>query len=443
MKKFIITGDKALQGFVSISGSKNVITKALIAACLTDEKVIIHNAPRISDLDTAAEIVRTIGGTVTIDGHTVTIHLPSVTNTNIPLEFGAKSRVSSMFVAPLLHRTGRALVPNPGGCRLGARPIDRHVEGLRKLGAIIDYDRADGMFHAATEGLFGMDFTFEKNTHTGTETLILTAVLAKGTTTLHNAAFEPEIDDLIAMLNKMGANIQRSEDRTIIIEGVEKLHGCEYTIMPDRNELVTVAIASALTGGNILIENVDLPSVSTFLDCFTKAGGSYEMLDGAVRFFVKETLLASNIVTAPHPGFMTDWQGAWALLMTQAVGQSSIHETIYENRFSYVDELHKMGAKIVFYNPSVSDPKTTYNFNIEDNIAPTNQAIKITGKTKLHDAVLTVADLRAGATLVLAALIANGESTIFGIEHIERGYEDFAKRLTSLGALIEEGEALL
>jgi len=442
MEKYIINGSKKLKGDLKVSGSKNVVLKALVAACLTKDEVELLNIPLISDFYLMADLVRQIGGKVDVLDHKVKIKLGKIKSTKIPLEIGAKTRTSSMFLAPLLAREKEAIIPNPGGCRIGARPIDRHIHGLEKMGAKIKYDSQDGYFHAKTEDLKGCDFTFEKNSHTGTETLIIAGVLAKGRTVIRNAAEEPEVSDLINMLNKMGARIERKDQRVIVIEGVEALHGVSYKIMPDRNELITFALISSLTGGEILIKNGDLSTVSTFLNRFREAGGNWEMVGPKIRFYLEKSVInPTSIDTGPYPGFMTDWHSPWAIFMTQAHGVSKIHETVYENRFGYVDELSKMGAKISLFNPKVENPKELYNFNYEDMRKDSKHAIKITGKTPLHDAVLDISDLRAGATLVMAALIAKGESVIYGVEHIARGYERFDERLRALGAdikLVEE-----
>lgn len=436
MKKIIINGGKKLGGGINISGAKNVALKAIVAACLTSDEVIIHNIPLINDLFIMMDLVGWIGGKVNLKDHTLSIRVDNIRNAQIPLDIGAKIRTSSMFLAPLLARSKTAIIPNPGGCRIGARPIDRHIKGLEAMGASITYHSEDGYFHAKTKGLKGASYSFDKNSHTGTETLIIAATLAEGRTVIENAATEPEVDDLIKLLNQMGAVIKR-KGKTVVINGVEKLHGTTYTIPADRNEVVTFAIASALTSGNIWIKQADLASIPSFLEAFKVAGGDYENRNLSVRFFMKKGIRPTDITTSPHPGFMTDWQAPWAVFMTQADGLSSIHETVYENRFGYVEELKKMGARISFYIPNVSDPKTFYNFNDEDTEAHMKHAIKIRGKTKLHNAVLTISDLRAGATLVLASLIASGQSIIYGVETIDRGYEKFVERLRSIGADIQ------
>ena len=434
MKKYIINGGNKLSGEVSVSGSKNVVLKAIIAACLTREPVEIKNVPLISDVFIMLELVKEIGGRVSLSGHSVRIHVENIKSIKIPLEMGAKIRTSSMFLAPLLNRKKEALIPNPGGCRIGARPIDRHIEGLKNMGAVSKYNSRDGYFHVKTQGLAGTKYRFEKNTHTGTETLIMVASLAKGRTILENAACEPEVDDLIRLLNSMGAKIRRTEPRVIVIDGVEKLSGISFEIPPDRNEVVTFAILSALTGGNIRIKNVRTEDIKSFLSRFKQSGGVWEVKNGSTRFYMKNGIKPSQIITLPHPGFMTDWQGPWAIFMTQADGISTIHETVYENRFGYVDELVKMGAGLEMYQPKIQNPKKFYNFRFEKN---GKHALRIYGKTNLHNAVLNISDLRAGATLAIAALIANGDSVIYGAEILERGYETFDKRLRAMGADIK------
>ena len=438
VEKLVIRGQRKLTGEVSVSGSKNVALKALVAACLTDEEVVIENVPLITDFMIMADIISEIGGEVKLVDHAVKIRIKKINSERITLEKAAEIRTSFMFLAPLLARAKKAIIPNPGGCRIGARPIDRIVEGLKKMGTEIDYDREDGYFHAEVgqKGLQGAKYRFIKSTHTGTETMILAAVLAKGTTILENAGQEPEIDELINFLNKMGAKIKRTNNRTIVIEGVKKLHGTTFRINPDRNEVVTFAIAGIITEGDVFIKNIDKTGIVEFLRQLKVAGGGYEEKENGIRFFYKGKLKPTNITTNFYPGFMTDWQGPWTVLMTKANGTSVMHETVYENRFTYIDELEKMGAKIKLYNPKIDEPEKLYNFNIHDD-NDYFHAAKIYGPRRLHNGILNVSDLRAGATLVLAALAAKGESVIFGLEHLDRGYEQFVQRLKKIGANIE------
>ncbi len=444
MDTFIIKGGTPLHGNIRVNGAKNVALKILIASLLTDEEIIIHNVPHLKDVFSLIEVLKSLGVKAIFTEHDLRIKNGTMAqNPTVPLDIGAKLRTSSMVLGPLLARYGKADVPNPGGCRLGARPIDRHIEGLQDMGATISYDSDDGFFHAHASRLHGATIHFPKNTHTGTETIILAAVLADGKTVIENAAEEVEVDDLITCLNLMGANVKRISPRVIEIVGVAKLHGVEYTIMPDRNEEVTFAIAAAITGGDIIVDASQPKHLSAFLDVFAQAGGKYEILDEThTRYFRGEVLKPTDVITLPHPGFMTDWQAPWAVFMTQAGGVSTIHETVFESRFSYVSELQKMGADIAFFDPEVKNAREYYNFNWEDRKEGYHQGIRISGPSKLHNAVLSVDDIRAGASLVLAALVATGESYLNNVELIDRGYEDLEDRLGSIGATIRRKKEL-
>lgn len=435
MDKFVVNGGKKLKGNVSVSGAKNVALKALVAACLTDEEVVIENIPLISDLLIMTDIIEELGGKTKIQDHKIKIHVPKFKKTKIALERAVEVRTSALFMSPLLGRMKEAVIPNPGGCRIGARPIDRTIDGLSAMGVDVRYKSSDGYFYMkAANGLHGADYTFKKSTHTGTETLILAAVLANGITTLRNTAEEPEIDELISLLNQMGAKIKKLDPRTIEIIGVEKLKGTSFKIGPDRNEIVTLGIGAIITKGDIFIENVKDSDLKEFTTKMEEIGAGVEVKNGGIRFFYKGEIKATDVKTSIYPGFMTDWQAPWAVLMTQAEGESVIHERVYESRFSYVSQLQKMGADIELFNPIVANPEEFYNFNIEDDKAQNKHAARIKGPTSLHNAVVSISDLRAGATLVLAALAAQGESVILEIHHLDRGYEKFEQRLNSLGA---------
>jgi len=437
MKTLVVSGGFPLKGELAIAGAKNVALKACVAALLTDEELILHNVPRIQDVYSILEVLKSLGVRSVFKNHTLRVSAKHLATTTVPIEIGASLRASSLAMGPLIARYGQANIPNPGGCRIGARPIDRQIDGLRKMGANILYNSTDGYFHATASRLSGTDYTFTKNTHTGTEALLLAAVLAKGRTILSDAAQEVEVDDLISVLSHMGAKIKRTSRRQIVVDGVDALHGTEYTLMPDRNEEVTFAIAAAITGGEIMIHNSQRKHLDSFLHAFRKAGAWWKPCgEATTKYWIKGNVRPTIITTAPYPGFMTDWQGPWAVLMTQAFGNSTIHETVFENRFSYVSELMKMGANIEFFDPTVKHPEEFYNFNWEDHKNGLHQGILIHGPTKLHNAVVEMRDLRAGATLVLAALAASGTTYIHGIEHIDRGYEKIEERLTSLGASI-------
>jgi len=440
MEKFVITGGNKLQGTVQVTGAKNAALKLLVAACMTDEKVTIHNVPLIADLFVMIDIMKELGADVELKDHTVTIQIKKFAHSSIPLDKAAMARTSSMFIAPLLVRTGEAIIPNPGGCRLGARPIDRTVEGIGKMNVDITYHSEDGYFHAKTKGLQATKYRFLKNTHTGTETMILAAVLAKGTTILENAAEEPEIDDTIDLINKMGGNVKRTSKRQITIVGVEKLHGADFSVSPDRIEVATFAIAAVVTGGDIFVKDAQKAAIDAFLEKYKETGAGYEVKEDGIRFFANGTLTAVDVTTGVHPAFLTDWQAPWAVLMTQAQGIATIHETVFENKLGYSADLKKMGAKVKLFNPEVENKEKVYNFNLEDDKPAYFHAVKITGPNKLHNAVMTTLDIRAGAAVVLAALAAKGKSTIYGVEKLDRGYEKFEERLTELGADIKRVE---
>lgn len=440
MEKFVITGGNKLKGTVQVTGAKNAALKLLVAACLTDEKVTIHNVPLIADVFVMIAIMKDLGAIVEIKGHTVSIQLKKFKQSSIPLDKAALARTSSMFIAPLLARTGEAIIPNPGGCRLGARPIDRTVEGIGKMNVEITYHSEDGYFHAKTKGLQATKYTFLKNTHTGTETMILAAALANGTTILENAAEEPEIDDTIGIINKMGGNVKRTGKRQITIVGSEVLHGAEFTVSPDRIEVATFAIAAIVTGGDIFVKDAHKAAIDAFLEKYKETGAGYEMKDDGIRFYANGLLHSVDVTTGIYPEFLTDWQAPWAVLMTQSEGTAIIHETVFENKLGYITDLKKMGARAKLFNPVVENKEKKYNFNLEDDKPTYFHAVKITGPKKLHNAVMTTLDIRAGAAVVLAALAAKGISTIYGVEKLDRGYEKFEERLTSLGADIKRVE---
>src|SRR3990167_5125408 len=438
METFVIKGGTKLKGNMSVSGSKNVALKAMVAACLTDEEVVIENIPLISDFMVMADIIKELGGRVKIKDHTAVVKIEKIKKTKISLEKAASIRASAMFLAPLLARKGEAIIPNPGGCRIGARPIDRIIRGIEKMGVSIIYNSKDGYFYLTSKNrMKSVNYTFGKNTHTGTETLILSSVLARGETILNNAAEEPEVLELINLLNSMGAKIKRTNRRKIVVSGVEKLHGTRFRIPPDRNEIVTFAIAAIITKGDIFIKNINRKGLEEFLERLKIAGGGIEEKKEGIRFFYIDGINPTNITTSFYPGFMTDWQGPWLILMTQGEGASIIHETVYENRFGYVEELRKMGAKVELFNPIIKNPEKLYNFNFEDNREEYKHAAKIYGPSNLHNAAINISDLRAGATLLLSALFANGESVVFGVEHLDRGYEDFDRRIKKLGGNIK------
>ncbi len=431
-----ITGGSPLYGSVRIGGAKNASFKLMIASLLAESESRLLNFSHISDVELVSTIIEYLGGHVQKKGErALFINPEKLSSDTINKEHGEQGRFSTMFIPPLLHRFGRAEVPTPGGDKIGRRPLDRHMDGLEAMGATVVFK--DDTYVVTAEKLIGTTYKFDKNTHTGTETLILAGVRAEGTTILENAALEPEIDDLIAFLVKMGARIRRRAHRVIEIEGVKTLHGAIHKIISDRNEAVSYACAAIATKGDVIIENAEHTHLVAFLEKLDEIGAGYEVSDYGIRFFYKGALRAADVTTEIEPGFMTDWQPLWATLATQCQGTSVIHETIHPSRFQYVDPLIKMGANIELYNPEVSHPEKVYNFDLKNDTPQNFHAIKIHGATPLTAGTFEVKDLRHGATLILAAMIASGTSVVRGINHVDRGYESLDTRLQSMGAIIQ------
>ncbi len=435
MTKLIIQGGKPLKGVVRLGGAKNASFKLMIASLLSKNETRLLNFSRIADVSLTKEIISALGAKVYSAGErTMFINPAELSTSIIPKSLGLASRASSMFIAPLLSRMKKAIVPLPGGDRIGKRPLDRHFDGLKALGADIKIEK--NQIIATCDQLIGNTYNFKKNSHTGTETLVIAAVLAKGETIIKNAASEPEVDDLIEMLNKMGANIKRLEPRTIKITGVKTLSPVIHQVMPDRNEAVSYAIAALVTKGDIVVENANPDHLTIFLDKLKQVGGGIEIDKHGIRFYYQKPLKSVNITTKPHPGFMTDWQPLWSVLATQCSGKTKIIESVFLKRFQYVNDLINMGVKIKYFNPSIKDKDQFYNFNLSDDQPNNKHGIVITGPTSLKGTTVKVTDIRAGATLALAGLAATGQTTLTHIDHIDRGYENFAGRLLSLGAKI-------
>jgi len=439
MAKLVIQGGQPLYGAVRLGGAKNASFKLMIAALLVEGESRLLNFSRIDDVKITQQIIKSLGGRLRQAGErTLFIDSQPLKTYTIPQALAQQSRASTMFVGPLLHRFGQAVLALPGGDKIGQRPLDRHFDGLKALGAKVEF--LNGSFRVSCRRLRGAEYTFPKNSHTGTETLLMAAVLAQGKTTIKNAALEPEADDLINFLNLMGAKIIRQPGRIIEVYGVKSLKPAAYKIMPDRNEAVSYAVAALVTRGDIVVENADPNCLQSFLDVLDQVGGGFDCGNYGVRFYYKQPLKATKIITQPHPGFMTDWQPLWAVAATQSEGESKLIEAVHTSRFQYVPDLVKMGAKIEYFDPQPKNPEEFYNFNLEDNQPEFNHGIKIKGPTELKPITATVPDLRAGATLVLAALTAKGESILDNISHIDRGYEDFDNRLRQIGAKIERIE---
>lgn len=438
MSRYIIDGGKPLKGEVSIRGAKNASFKQIIASMLTDETVQLNNVPQISDVKITESIAKSLGCQINQPGeHGLELTTKKITNSTVPSGTGEKSRTSFMFTAPLLTRTGTAIVPTPGGDKLGDRPLDRLFDCFSKMN--IKISETDNNITFNSDKIIGTHYTFTKPSHTVTESIIMTAVLAQGETILDNSALEPEIDDLILMLTKMGAQIKRDEkdNKRIIVQGVPKLNGTTHDVICDRNEIVTFACATLATKGAVSILRVKPEVVKTFLDIIQKMGAEVKTGNDEIYVGWTKPLTNIDIITGPEPEFMTDWQAIFSVLLTQTVGCSTLIERVYPSRFQHVENLKKMGAKINFFNPELKNPDEFYQFNKESDRPEYFHGVKIYGPTKLKPADFNISDLRAGASATVAALTASGKSTINGVEYIERGYEKLAERLWSLGANIE------
>ncbi|HWF37419.1 MAG TPA: UDP-N-acetylglucosamine 1-carboxyvinyltransferase [Candidatus Acidoferrales bacterium] len=417
MDKFLIHGGRKLEGTVRISGAKNAALPAMAAALLTPETVTIKNIPHVRDIITMAKLLahmRCLVQSPDLPPSEFSIQAENVSHAEAPYELVKTMRASVLTLGPLVARFGYARVSLPGGCAIGARPIDLHIQALEKLGAQISVDH--GYVEARATRLRGTTFRFPKITVTGTENILTAAVLAEGETILENCALEPEIPDLAALLTKMGAHIEGAGTPTIRIHGVEKLHGATHSIIPDRIEAGTFLVAGAITGGNLLLTQCE-PQHLTALIAKLKECGVKIRCEGqnALRVNAAEKLVAADVTTEEYPGFATDMQAQFMALATQAHGVSHIRETIFENRYLHASEMNRMGASIA----------------VDGNLAT------VAGPTPLSGAPVTASDLRASAGLVLAALVASNTTTIDRVYHIDRGYERIEEKLSSLGADIE------
>ncbi|HQZ95228.1 MAG TPA: UDP-N-acetylglucosamine 1-carboxyvinyltransferase [Pyrinomonadaceae bacterium] len=418
MDKFKIRGGNALRGKIEIGGAKNSALPCLAATLLTAETVTLHNVPYVKDLITQRRLLEDLGATVlTPELRTHKVTAGKIETFEAPYELVKTMRASVLALGPLLGRFGQAKVSLPGGCAIGTRPIDLHLKAFEQLGATVSLESGDVVARAPQGRLIGAIIDFEKVTVTGTENVMMAASLARGKTIIKNAAKEPEIEDLADLLNKMGARIKGAGTAVIEIEGVEALGGAEHTIIPDRIETGTFMVAAAITGGEIEIKSCRPEHLTAVIEKLREAGVDIEELNSSTLLVKVGSggLKAIDITTKEHPGFPTDMQAQYMALMTQAEGESKVVETIFENRFMHASELIRMGADITIHG---------------------NTAV-VHGKTKLMGARIIASDLRASASLVLAALCAEGETTIDRVYHIDRGYETIVRKLRSLGADIE------
>lgn len=426
MKSLTINGGRPLRGEVSIGGAKNAATKMMIASLLTDEPVRLLNCPAIGDVEITAEICRALGTVVQRQGSTLTLHTPKITGTRIN-KLAATNRISVLALSPLLQRAGEGSVPSVGGDNIGPRPVNYHLEALRQMGAEIT-ETADG-YKAETKRLLGTTISLPYPSVGATENIILAATLALGRTQIHGAAIEPEVLDLIKMLQQMGAIIEFRADRTIIIDGVERLSGVEYSIMPDRLEVASYGLAAIATDGDILVHGARQDDLITFLNTIRRIGATYRIENEGIRFLRSDKpLVGIELETDTHPGFATDWQQPLVVLLTQAKGLSVVHETVYEDRFGYTETLVNMGANIGVFSKCLGELPCRFKGRAQKHSAIIN------GATNLAGAEIEIPDIRAGMAHVLAALVAEGKSKLTGVEHLMRGYENLLDKLSSVGA---------
>jgi UDP-N-acetylglucosamine 1-carboxyvinyltransferase len=429
--KIVIRGGKPLTGRVHVRGAKNLATKAMVAALLGETPSLLQDVPNISDVDVVRGMLGAYGVAVTSPEEGQLLLDPTNVERAHFAEIDAlagSSRIPILFCGPLLHRLGEALIPDLGGCRIGDRPIDFHMDALRAFGAVVDKSY-EGIRITAPDGLRGANIELPYPSVGATEQVLLTAVRAQGVTELKNAAIEPEIMDLIAILQKMGAIIWMEPNRTIFIEGVDRLGGYTHRAIFDRNEAASWAAAALATGGDIFVEGAKQLELMTFLNVFRKVGGAFDVHEDGIRFYHPGgELKPVQVETDVHPGFMTDWQQPLIVALTQAQGVSVVHETVYENRFGFTEALVEMGADIVVHKDGIeSVTRRVPRRKLE-------QAAVISGPTKLHGADVRVPDLRGGFSYLIAALSAEGTSTITNLGIISRGYEHFVDKLTALGA---------
>jgi len=416
MEKIRISGNHSLRlrGTVRISGSKNAVLPAIVASLLTEGRLKLNNIPLVKDVLTILTLMKELGADSELSGNSLSIQTQKIISPEASYELIRSMRASILVLGPLLARYGKAMVALPGGCAIGSRPIDLHINGLQKLGASISLEH--GYIKAEASKLKGAAIEFEKKTVGGTENLVMAAVLARGETILKNCALEPEVVNLCELLAKMGARIEGIGEETIRIQGVDDLGGATHEIIPDRIEAGTFLVAGALSRGDITLEKVEPRHLASIVERVRFSGARVEKIkDSTLEVIGSPEIKPQDITTSPYPGFPTDMQAQFMVLMTQASGTSIITETIFDRRFSHVNELLRLGA----------------------NIEVRGDKAVVRGKTPLSGAEVIATDLRASASLVLAGLVASGETIINDIEHLDRGYEKIEEKLKFLGASIE------
>ncbi len=415
MDNIRIVGGARLEGIVPISGAKNAALPILCAALLADGEHVFRNVPDLRDIHTTIGLLGRLGTTAAFDDGVVTVTSRPTEDPTAPYDLVKQMRASVLVLGPLVARYGKASVSLPGGCAIGARPIDQHLKGLEAMGAVIDLHHGYVHAHVPAGRLKAAEICFDIPTVTGTENLMAAAALARGRTTLVNAAREPEVEELARVLNKMGASITGAGTDVIVIEGVEELHPVDHAIIPDRIEAGTYMVAAAATRGNVLLDGVTFDHLEAVAAKMRASGTIIEREGSGVRVVGAEEIRAVDVTTAPHPGFPTDMQAQFMVLMCRSTGRSQITETIFENRFMHVPELNRMGAQIDAHGRTAT----------------------VTGVKRLEGAQVMATDLRASASLVIAGLIADGITEVLRVYHIDRGYEHIERKLAGVGAKIE------
>lgn len=430
MDTYIIQGGIPLAGVVEARGSKNAATKMMIASLLTQESCEITNIPFSGETDITKELCNAVGCEIAFtDDHRGVMRTREVKTSVVP-ELSRRNRIPILALGPLLHRKGFAEVPVVGGDPIGHRPINFHIEALNQMGVTVEW--RERSYYAEAHEIRGADIDLPYPSVGATENVLLTATLAKGTTVISNAAVEPEIICLVDMLNAMGGKITAdAEARRIVVEGVNGLHGASRQVIPDRNEVVSFAAAAVATGGKVMVRGAREADLIVFIKKLRDIGATCEVSSEGITFSGGDFLKAVDIETAPHPGFMTDWQQPFCVLLTRAEGTSIVHETVYEDRFGYARDLNRMGAAIVVSDECPSSAKCRFSTRTFNHVAT------IEGPRRLQGREIAMTDIRAGMAHVIAALAAEGESRITGIEHLDRGYEKIDERLCALGADIK------
>jgi UDP-N-acetylglucosamine 1-carboxyvinyltransferase len=416
MDKFVIRGGNPLLGTIRVSGAKNSALPCMAAAILTEDEVILENIPQVHDIETERKLLTSMGAEVELGygraQHRTTVQCAVLSDPVAKYEIVKTMRASSLVLGPLIARTGMARVAMPGGCNIGGRPIDLHIRGLEAMGAVITQEH--GYLEARATRLKGAHIVFDKITVTGTEDLLMAAALADGESLFENCAREPEVADLAALLNAMGAKIEGAGTSTIKVKGVAKLHGARYRINPDRIEAGTFLIAGAITGGDLNVDCCDPSHLGALIAKLEECGVKLDVGKDKIRVRSGGSLKAADISTEEYPGFPTDMQAQYMALATQAEGTTTVTENIFENRFMHVQELNRMGA----------------------NITVQGRTATVRGRSPLESAAVMCSDLRASASLVLAALVADGETILDRVYHLDRGYENFEEKLRGVGAQI-------